>query len=194
MKNITGVGEADHVTANDMRNMLVGIFGAGSYILNVGEKLAPTLVSNNQLDIGIGTMCHHGNLSGEEKGASVAITNGTQGMKRIDLIVNRYQRNEESQVESNSWVYIMGTPDASNPAVPSCVAGNPLDGDLIDDCPVFKVTLNGLNVESVECLLPIVKPLADIITELSKKQSQITGGTAAPSGGEDGDVYIQFVE
>lgn len=33
-----------------------------------------------------------------------------------------------------------------------------------------------------------------IIDELSKKQSQITGGTAAPSGGEDGDVYIQFVE
>lgn len=31
-----------------------------------------------------------------------------------------------------------------------------------------------------------------IIDELNKKQSQITGGTAAPTGGSDGDVYIQY--
>ena len=187
MKNITGVGETDHVTANDMRNMLVGIFGSGSYILDTGEKFAHTLVSNNQIDIAIGTMCHHGNLSGEEKGASVSITNGTQGMKRIDLIVNRYQRNEENLIESNAWVYIVGTPDASNPVVPTHISGNPLNGDLIDDCPVFKITLDGLNVESVECLLPVLKPL-------SMKQNQITCGTAEPSGGEDGDVYIKLEE
>lgn len=33
-----------------------------------------------------------------------------------------------------------------------------------------------------------------IIDELNKKQSQITGGTAEPSGGSDGDVYIQYEE
>ena len=31
-----------------------------------------------------------------------------------------------------------------------------------------------------------------IIDELNKKQSQITGGTEAPTGGSDGDVYIQY--
>ena len=33
-----------------------------------------------------------------------------------------------------------------------------------------------------------------IIDELNKKQTQITGGTAEPTGGNDGDVYIQFEE
>lgn len=187
MINVTGVGESNHVTASNFRNMLIGVFGAGSYILDTGECFAHELVSNNQLDIGTGMMCHHGNLSEEEKGSSITITNGTQGMKRIDLIVNRYQRNDATQVESNEWVYIMGTPHATDPTVPSCTEGNVMEGDLIDDCPVFQITLNGLNVESVELLVPKLKPL-------SQKQNQITGTESEPSGGEDGDVFIQFEE
>ena len=187
MINVTGVGEQNHVTASNFRNMLIGIFGTGSYILDTGERFAHELVSNNQLDIKTGMMCHHGNLSEEEKGSSITITNGTQGMKRIDLIVNRYQRNDATQVESNTWVYIMGTAHATAPSIPSCIEGNVMNGDLIDDCPVFKVTLNGLNVESVECLVPKVKPL-------SQKQNQIIGTNSEPTGGEPGDVFIQFEE
>ncbi|MGN0332614.1 MAG: hypothetical protein ACI4D9_06280 [Lachnospiraceae bacterium] len=185
MRNVTGVGEADHVTANDFRNMLIGIFGLGSYILQTGDKLAPTLVSNNQMDIGSGMMCSQGNLSIEDTGASIAITNGTQGMKRIDLVVNRYTRNDASQIESNDWVYLMGTADATSPVEPEYSEGDIVAGDLIADCPVYRITINGLSVESIECLLPVIKPLTE-------KQNQITGGTDSPSGGEDNDVYIQF--
>lgn len=185
MKSMTGVGENDHVTANDFRNMLIGIYGPGSYILNTGEKFATELVSNNQLYIGTGMMCHEGHLSTEVEGASIAITNGAQGMKRTDLIVNRYQRDDATQIETNSWVYIMGAAVASNPVTPAYTKGSILAGDLIVDCPVFEISLDGLSVTGVTCLLPVMK-------SLSEKQNQITGGIAAPSGGEDGDVYIRI--
>lgn len=187
MENVIGVGASAHVTASNFRNMLIGILGKKSYILNTGECLATTLVSNNQLDIGTGMIFHNGTLSAEEKGASVAITNGTQGMKRIDLIVNRYQRDEETQIETNEWIYIMGTPDASSPVAPEHTAGDVMSDDLIDDCPVFQLTLNGLNVTEVKCLLPIMK-------NMGEKQNQITSGTAEPTGGEDCDVYIKLEE
>lgn len=185
MRNITGVGESDHVTASDFRNMLAGIFGLGSYILKTGDQFATTLVSNNQMDIGTGMMCHQGNLSAEDTGKSITITNGMQGVKRIDLVVNRYMRDDITQIEANEWVYIMGDPATTNPTAPSYVKGDIISGDLIVDCPVFQIEINGLNVENIKCLLPVMKPLVE-------KQNQITGGIAAPSGGEDGDVYIRI--
>lgn len=185
MKIVTGVGEQDHVMPKDFRNMFVGMFGPDSYILKTGEQLEATLVSNNQVDIGTGMMVNQGNLSTEDNGASISITNGTLGMKRIDLIVNRYQRDDATQIESNSWVYIMGTDHATSPVAPAYTEGDILAGDLIVDCPVYKVTLNGLNIESIERMIPTMK-------SLSEKQNQITGGYAEPSGGEDNDVYIQY--
>jgi hypothetical protein len=185
MKIVTGIGENDHVTEVDFRNMLLGIIGPGNFIFSTGEQLKATLVSNNQLDIGTGMMCTDGNISVEGKGESIILTNGTQGMKRIDLIVNRYTRDESSQVEDNNWVYLQGTPDVANPIEPTHTEGSILAKDLTVDVPVYKLVLDGLNVTSVECLLPVLRPL-------SSKQSQIISVTSMPEDGtgEDGDVYI----
>lgn len=184
MEILTGhTGEA-HVTAEQFRALLSCIWGDGSYILPVGNKLDCTLESNNLLVIKTGMMVHHGNVSVVSSGSGdqVALTNGTQGMKRIDLIVNRYSLNESTGVESNEWVHIPGTAVSSNPVAPSYTEGNVMDGDLVDDCPVFQIELDGLNITSITKLVP----------EHPGLQSQITGGTAAPTGGSDGDVYIQY--
>ena len=75
----------------------------------------------NLLKIRSGMMAHHGCISCVDIGTydEVALTNGSQGMKRIDLIVNRYNRNAETEVENCSWKVIQGTPVAGNPAVPA---------------------------------------------------------------------------
>lgn len=89
----------------------------------------------------------------------VTLTNGSQGMKRIDLVVNRYTRNDETGLEKNEWVVIIGTPDATNPKVPEYIAGNLQNGDLTDDCPVFEVHYDGINVTEVKKLLPVMSNL-----------------------------------
>lgn len=174
MKIVSGRTGTPHVTSQQFRQILEGTVGQGSYIFKSGENLEPELVSNNLLKIRSGMMCHHGNVSCIEIGTydEVELPNGSQGMKRIDLIVNRYTRNEGTGVESNNWVVIQGTPVASDPAVPSYTVGNLQEGDLADDCPVIQVSYDGLNVTKVKKLLSVVKNTSEMEVELAKLNSK----------------------
>lgn len=161
MKIVSGKTGTPHVTSEQFRQIIEGTVGQGSYILTSGENLEPELASNNMLKIRGGMMSHHGNVSCVELNTydEVTLTNGSQGMKRIDLVVNRYTRNDETGLEKNEWVVIIGTPDASSPKVPQHIIGNLQNGDLIDDCPVFEVHYDGINVTEVKKLLPVMSNL-----------------------------------
>ena len=169
MKIMTGKTGTPHVTSQQFRQFVEATVGQDSYILTNGENLEPELQTNNSLKIRSGIMSHHGNLSVVDIGTydEVTIQNGTQGMQRIDLVVNRYTRNEETGVEENEWVVIMGTPAASDPQVPEYTEGNLQDGDLVDDCPVFEVHLNGINVTEVVKLLTVMDNIPTINANLS---------------------------
>lgn len=164
MKIVSGKTGTPHVTSEQFRQIIEGTVGQGSYILTSGENLEPELASNNMLKIRGGMMSHHGNVSCVELNTydEVTLTNGSQGVKRIDLVVNRYTRNDETGLEKNEWIVIIGTPDASNPKVPQHTIGNLQNGDLIDDCPVFEVHYDGINVTEVKKLLPVVDNLGEL--------------------------------
>lgn len=170
MKIVSGRTGSPHVTSQQFRQMLEGIIGQGSYIVTSGENLKPELSSNNTLKIRSGMMCHHGCVSSVDIGTydEVTLTNGSQGMKRIDLIVNRHTRNAETEIENCEWKVIMGTPAASNPIVPGYTAGNLQNGDTVDECPVFQVSYDGINVTAVKSLLETVGSL----TELNSKTQE----------------------
>ena len=161
MKIVSGKTGTPHVTSEQFRQIIDGTVGQGSYILTSGENLEPELASNNMLKIRGGMMSHHGNISCVDLNTydEVTLTNGSQGVKRIDLIVNRYTRNDETGLEKNEWVVIIGTPDASTPKVPQHTIGNLQNGDLIDDCPVFEGHYDGINVTEVKKLLPVMSNL-----------------------------------
>ena len=168
MEIVSGRVGRPHVTSQQFRQFIEGTVGQDSYILRSGEKLEPELASNNSLKIRSGMMCHHGNISSVKIGTydEVELTNGTQGMKRIDLVVNRYTRNEEDNTEKNEWVVIMGTPAESNPAVPEYIKGNLQNGDLVDDCPVFEVHFDGINIVEVTKMLEIAQTNKDLTEKL----------------------------
>lgn len=161
MKIVSGKTGTPHVISEQFRQIIEGTIGQGSYILTSGENLEPELSSNNMLKIRGGMMSHHGNVSCVELNTydELTLTNGSQGEKRIDLIVNRYTRNDETGLEKNEWVVIIGTPDATNPKVPEYITGNLQNGDLTDDCPVFEVHYDGINVTEVKKLLPVMSNL-----------------------------------
>lgn len=176
MKIVSGRTGSPHVTSQQFRQMLEGIIGQGSYIITSGENLKPELSSNNLLKIRSGMMAHHGCISCVDIGTydEVTLTNGSQGMKRIDLIVNRYTRNAETEVENCSWKVIQGTPVASNPAVPAYTSGNLQDGDLVDECPAFEVHYDGINVTEVKSLLSVTDGLSELSSKLVNINSKIT--------------------
>ena len=173
MKIVSGRTGSPHVTSQQFRQMLEGIIGQGSYIITSGENLKPELSSNNLLKIRSGMMAHHGCISCVDIGTydEVTLTNGSQGMKRIDLIVNRYTRNAETEVENCSWKVIMGTPAASNPTVPSYTKGNLQNGDTVDDCPIFEVHYDGINVTEVKSLLSVTDGLSELSSKLKNAET-----------------------
>ncbi len=170
MEIVSGRVGRPHVTSQQFRQIIEGIVGDGSCILPSGENLEPELVSNNSLKIRSGMMCHHGNVSSVKIGTydEVELTNGSQGMKRIDLVVNRYTRNEEDNTEKNEWIVIMGTPAESNPTVPEYTKGNLQEGDLVDDCPAFEVHFDGINITEVTKMLEIAQTNKDLSNKLGK--------------------------
>lgn len=188
MEIVSGKTGSPHVTSQQFRQILEGTIGQGSCILTSGENLEPELTSNNLLKIRSGIMAHHGNVSAVKIGTydEVTITNGTQGMKRKDLVVNRYTRNKETGIETGEWLYIMGTPTSGTPTVPGYTQGNLQEGDLVDDCPVFEITLDGINVTEVKKLLEVLPSMATIKDDLAD-----TSGKIAVKSYKQADMHLQ---
>lgn len=168
MELITGTAKTPHVTSTQHRAIYEMIIGEGSYILGKGELLEPELQSNNVLRIRSGMLCHHGSISEVKQNTydEVNIGNGSQGMKRIDLVVARYTKNPETEIETMTWEVIQGTPAADSPVAPAYTEGNMQDGDLTDDCPLFEVHLDGIQVTEVVKLLEV---LNGSLAELNSK-------------------------
>ena len=95
MDIITGNTGTKHITPEKDRDINIGICGEESYVLQTGMKLSAEVASNNEIRIRDGVIMHQGCAAAIKKNTydSVPIINGSQGMKRIDVIVARYEKN-----------------------------------------------------------------------------------------------------
>ena len=158
MNIIWGYKADPHITAQQLRNTYIGIFGEDAHILDVGSELAATVVSATEIQIADGVMVGQGCTASIEHGMteSLTIANGSQGMQRKDLIVARYSKVASTGVESMTLAVITGTPASSSPADPSYNSGDIADGDSPVDFPLYRVNLNGISITSVERLVDVL--------------------------------------
>lgn len=188
MKIVTGYTGETHISSNDDQGRNQGIFGTGSYVLNVGNKFEATLVDANTVQIqdgeGVIQGVHFRVLPGTVD--SVSIENGTNGYNRIDLIVARYTKDAVTGVESVNWAVITGTPTASTPTVPEYNEGDVLAGDTLAEFPIWQVNLNGLtptlsnpNATAVKSgLVDLIYPIGSIYMSVSPTNPNVLfGGT-----------------
>ena len=176
MDIITGYTGSPHVTAEQDRDVNIGIFGAESYVLRTGSQLKAEVSSNNEIKVRDGVIMHQGCAASIKKNTydSLTIANGSQGMKRVDLIVARYSRDQNTKEESLVLKVIQGTPKESGPAVPGYTTGDIQAGDLIADMPLYQVTLNGLNITEVKKVFEValgIDAMKKEIAELNSKTS-----------------------
>lgn len=175
MEIITGYTGKPHVTAEQDRDVNEGIFDTGSFVLKTGSQLAAELVSNNEIKVRDGVLVIQGCTAVIKKNTydPVTIANGSQGMKRIDLIVARYNKNEETKIEEVMLKVIQGTPNASTAAVPTYKTGDIQSGDLVADMPLYKVTLDGLNVTSVDKMFTVIPTLPELSSKLTNTNTNL---------------------
>lgn len=174
MHLITGYAGAEHVTAADAGSLNTAIFGSGQYVLDRGNKFAATIVTNNTIRIADGDIMMQGRHVRLAEGSYVDLTidNGAQGMMRNDLIVARYTKDASTGVEAVNLVVIKGTAAASNPADPAYTAGDIINDHVaLNDMPLYRVPLNGLNVQTLVPLFTMASLMADGSVTTSKLAS-----------------------
>lgn len=167
MNIITGYRAEPHITAQQDRDVNIGIFGASAKILKgVGSEMAATVISANEVEIADGMIMCEGCASEIAHGTteSMTIDNGTQGKLRIDLIVARYNRNTSTGVEDMALIVIKGTPSASDPQSPAYISGTISDGDTTVDFPLYQVNIDGISITSVDALVGTVN-IPDLISD-----------------------------
>lgn len=158
MEIITGYTGKPHVTSEQDRDVNIGVVGEGSYVLRTGMQLAAEVSSNNEIKIRDGVLMHQGCTASIKKNTydSLTITNGSQGMKRVDLIVARYEKNQDNGIESLDLKVIQGTPAESNPAAPQYTEGDIQAGDYVADMPMYQVIIEGLNITEVKKMFKVI--------------------------------------
>ena len=151
MNIITGYKGTPHITSQQDRDINSAIFTNGVYILNIGSKMAATVVSANEVTIADGLIIAQGCAAEIARGTSESMTidNGTQGQLRKDLIVLRYTKDASTGVEDMELDVIKGTPATSNPSVPTYTSGSIADGDTLVEFPLYTVNISGITIQSV---------------------------------------------
>ena len=175
MNIITGYTGSPHVTAEQDRDINIGIFGNESYVLQTGSQLTAEVSSNNEIKVRDGVIMHQGCAASIKKNTydSLTITNGSQGMKRVDLIVARYSRDPSTNEESLTLKVIQGTPSENSPTVPGYTTGDIQSGDLVADMPLYQVILNGLNITEVKKLFSVQGSIAELSSKLTSTANKI---------------------
>ena len=174
---VTGRTGTAHVTSDNARAFNSQVFGAGTYLIDYGAKFAPTIVDNNTVRIGNGMLIHQGTQMGIDIDSyeDVIIENGSSGYNRNDIIVMRYTKNRDTQIESISLVVMKGTPSNTTPVDPTYTTTNILDGTgLSTDVPICRVRLSSLTITSVDNLIEsnstsvlTIQELTNLVTSFS---------------------------
>lgn len=182
MELVTGKAGTPHVSSADDGRRIAGEVGTGSYVLQTGGRLAPSLVDANTVRFATGDMIVQGRHIGLTAPEDVKVASGTQGKKRTDYVCVHYKRDvsgaNPTLVETAEWTVLQGTPgtEATAPSVP---AGSILDGDADVTVPIASVSFDGLATGEPKLLVPVLTPLATLGDSVSQTQSFSSGGVSA---------------
>lgn len=186
---VTGYEGAEHIQSFDQGSFNIAAFGGGQFVLDHGNKFAATLLAGNTVRISDGDLLMQGRHMRLAAGTTeeVTVDSGTAGKMRNDLVCARYTRNSSTGVELGSFVVIKGTEVTSNPQDPAYNTGTITDGnDLINDFPLYRVSLNGTTAALSEPLFTVkcsfyveMSALADDIDDIIDGTTPVAHATFA---------------
>lgn len=156
------------VTAESDGALYASILGLGSYVTNRGNQFEAEIQSNNAIKIDDGDAILNGRhfIIHADDTEIVTINSGTTGYNRIDLIVIEYSKRPDG-VESGCLKVIQGTDTTGTPTVPDYTDGNILTGATLKQYPLYKVTIEGINITSVDKMFNTIDTLQDAFDTLN---------------------------
>ncbi|MDQ5984287.1 MAG: hypothetical protein RUMPE_01334 [Eubacteriales bacterium SKADARSKE-1] len=174
IKLITGLKTAADIESQDDGARIYGTISSSDRILDVGNKWAYQTISNNLVRIKDGELIMQGRHVRQSPSTytDLTINNGTQNKKRNDIIVARYTKNSSTSIENVELAVLEGTP-GTTATDPTITTGDILEGCALHEMALYRVSLDGLNIDSVTALFTELSNLENHIQSIS------TGGTGA---------------
>lgn len=180
----TAVEAAGHIYAEDDAAIFQSMFG-GDGVLNIGNCLKSTVISNNKVRISDGVLSvggHIGRLSHADY-QDMTIENGATGYNRNDIIYARFLTS--GNVDSFILAVKKGTATTGTATDPALVQGNLYEGAVERDYPLYRVKLSGLSISSVDQLFTVIPTIPDLKAQMEKDKAEINqslGKVLATSG------------
>ena len=157
---ITGYWGEPHVTAENDRGINAAMFGAGRFVLPVGEQFRAEYTGNNTIRLYDGKLMDNGAAAGIPVGEYVDlfIASAGQGKNRNDLIVFQYSQDASTLIESGKFVVIQGAETDGTASDPLLTQEDLLSGKAtFDQFALWRVPVSGTNISDPVRLFDVSK-------------------------------------
>ena len=174
---VDGKAGVEHISSEDKAIIHQAKFGKSDMVFDWGDALKCSIVSSNKATIGTGCASIQGLDWHITAAETVTIQNGSQGMKRNDIIAAHYHRDSTSGNEKVELVVLKGSPNATAAADPKVSSGKILSGAVDAYMPLWRIPLDGITVGTPVRLFTPRGALWDSVTQtlIKSQYGTVTG-------------------
>ena len=143
---VDGKAGVAHISSEDKAIIHQAKFSHSDVVFDWGDAFKCSMSSSNRATIGTGCASIQGLDWHITAAESVTISNGSQGMKRNDIICAHYHRDSKTGNELVELVVLKGSPNATAAADPTIPSGKILSGAVDAYMPLWRIPLDGITV------------------------------------------------
>lgn len=143
---VDGKAGVAHISSEDKAIIHQAKFSKSDVVYDWGDAFKCSMSSSNRATIGTGCASIQGLDWHITAAESVTISNGSQGMKRNDIICAHYHRDSNTGNENVALTVLKGTPNATAAADPTIPSGKILSGAVDAYMPLWRIPLDGITV------------------------------------------------
>ncbi|MCB4912597.1 hypothetical protein, partial [Bifidobacterium pseudocatenulatum] len=139
---VDGKAGTAHISSEDKAIIHQAKFSKSDVVFDWGDAFKCSMSSSNRATIGTGCASIQGLDWHITSAESVTISNGSQGMKRNDIICAHYHRNPKTGNENVELAVLKGSPNATAAADPTIPSGKILSGAVDAYMPLWRIPLD----------------------------------------------------
>lgn len=188
---VDGKAGTMHISSEDKAIIHQAKFSKSDVVYDWGDVFKCSMSSSNRATVGTGCASIQGLDWHITSAESVTISNGSQGMKRNDIICAHYNRNPKTGNELVNLVVLKGTPNATAAADPTIPSGKILSGAVDAYMPLWRIPLDGITVGTPVRLFTPRGALWDSVTQQCQLQWQNTASFVPSSYGASNTITVK---
>lgn len=143
---VDGKAGVAHISSEDKAIIHQAKFSKSDVVFDWGDAFKCSMSSPNRATIGTGCASIQGLDWHITAAESVTISNGSQGVKRNDIICAHYHRDSKTGNELVELTVLKGTPNATTAADPTIPSWKILSGAVDAYMPLWRIPLDGITV------------------------------------------------